>query len=132
MSTKISLFSFILFFVALKGDFMGLVERIRQLSDQQKISIAELERHLGFSNSSIRKWDDRNPGVDKLNAVADYFDVSTDYLLGRSDIKKPINKDEDPVEAMLKTVMSSDGKPLTENDRNILRGIIEAYLKNKE
>lgn len=109
-----------------------LLERIDNLINEKKMSRAELERKLDLSQGSIRNWNKKTPGVDKIKKVADFFDVSTDYLLGRTDLRKPIVTDEDPVEAMLKTVMSSDGKPLTENDRNILRGIIEAYLKNKE
>ncbi|HAP4448080.1 helix-turn-helix domain-containing protein [Enterococcus faecalis] len=67
---------------------MGLVQRIKLLSDEKKMSFAELERKLGFANSSIRKWDERTPGIDKIQKVADYFDVSTDYLLGRTEKKK--------------------------------------------
>lgn len=109
-----------------------LLNRIKELANERKMTIAELERKVDFGQGSISKWAKQSPSSERLKIVADYFDVSTDYLLGRTDIRKPVTKDEDPVEAMLKTVRSSDGKPLTENDRNILRGIIEAYLKNKE
>lgn len=109
-----------------------LLDRVKQLINEHAMTMAELERKLDFSAGSIRNWGKSIPSGDKIKKVADFFDVSTDYLLGRTDLRKPIVTDEDPVEAMLKTVMSSDGKPLTENDRNILRGIIEAYLKNKE
>lgn len=111
---------------------MNTYERVKELARQRKISIAQLERDLNLSNGSISKWANAKPNSEPLEKVAGYFDVSVDYLLGRTDLRKPIVTDEDPVEAMLKTVMSSNGKPLTENDRNILRGIIEAYLKNKE
>lgn len=63
---------------------MGLVEKIKVLCKEKKISIAELERRVGISNGQIRKWEISTPGVDKLNMVADYFNVSIDYLLGRS------------------------------------------------
>ncbi len=109
-----------------------LLDRVKQLINEHAMTMAELERKLDLSQGSIRNWGRSIPSGDKIKKVADFFDVSTDYLLGRTDIRKSVNIDEDPVEAMLKTVMSSNGKPLTENDRNILRGIIEAYLKNKE
>ncbi|EGP9551487.1 XRE family transcriptional regulator, partial [Listeria monocytogenes] len=35
--------------------------------------------------NAIYSWKVKTPGADKLKAVADYFNVSTDYLLGRTD-----------------------------------------------
>lgn len=64
-----------------------LVERIRGLAKERKISLAQLERDLDFGNSTIRKWDDSRPSIDRLLKVAEYFNVSLDYLEGRSDIK---------------------------------------------
>lgn len=64
---------------------MSLVERIKSLADSKKMTLAELERILGLANSSIRKWDASSPSSERLQKVADYFQVSTDYLLGRSE-----------------------------------------------
>ncbi|EON72232.1 helix-turn-helix domain-containing protein [Lysinibacillus sphaericus] len=66
---------------------MSLVERIKTLCKEKKITIAELERKNGISNGQIRKWDTSTPGIDKLITIANYFDTSIDYLLGRSDQK---------------------------------------------
>lgn len=49
------------------------------------MSIRQLEEALGFGNGVINRWRKNTPGSDKLKKVADYFDVSTDYLLGRTD-----------------------------------------------
>lgn len=62
---------------------MSLVHKIRELCKQRKITVAELERQTGISNGQIRKWDSVTPGIDKLEKVADYFNVSMDFLLGR-------------------------------------------------
>ena len=132
MSTKNSLFSLFCFLVALKGDFMGLVERIKQLSNQRKVSIAELERYLGFSNSSIRKWDERNPGVDKLNAVADYFDVSTDYLLGRTNVKNSSNGSNEVNINDNTIIMTLDGDELTESERQVILAATRALIEQRK
>lgn len=71
-----------------------IVERIRQLAEERKISLAELERKLNLANSSIRKWDKGNPGIDKVEKVADFFNVSTDYLLGKTVYRKTINEEK--------------------------------------
>lgn len=71
---------------------MTIYDRIKELASAKHISIAELERHLGFSNGSLYKWSKTSPSIDKTKMVADYFNVSTDYLLGRNkDIKDPIS-----------------------------------------
>lgn len=52
------------------------------------MTISELERKTDLGNGTISRWDTRTPGVDKLNKVANFFDVSTDYLLGRTDKRR--------------------------------------------
>jgi len=66
---------------------MGLYEKIKILADAKKISIRRLEELLGYGNGTIRRWEKQTPGVDKIQRVADFFDVSVDYLLGRTDKK---------------------------------------------
>lgn len=70
-----------------------LVERIKQLAIEKGISLAQLEKKLGFGNGSINKWTKSTPSGDKLLSVADYFNVSTDYLLGRSNSRQPIQSE---------------------------------------
>ncbi|MBV5191118.1 helix-turn-helix domain-containing protein [Staphylococcus chromogenes] len=62
---------------------MDIVQKIRFLCQQQGITVAELERRIGLSNGQITKWRKQVPGINKVQLVADYFDVSVDYLLGR-------------------------------------------------
>lgn len=114
---------------------MTTFERVKMLADKRKISIVELEENLNFSKNSLYAWKKSKPSIDKLNAVADYFNVSTDYLLGRTDdpnIGVASEKRKLTVEEALASVMSSDGKPLTDNDREILSAMIEAYLEKKD
>lgn len=66
-----------------------LYERIRNLAQQHKISLAELERSLQFSNGIISTWKFSNPSIDKVKKVANYFNVSIDYLLGNDDSVDP-------------------------------------------
>lgn len=62
---------------------MTLVQKIKELCDSNGTNFAALERALGFGGGSIRKWDSATPAGDRLAKVADYFNVSVDYLLGR-------------------------------------------------
>lgn len=47
------------------------------------MTVKQLERELGFANGTLRRWDDISPGVDRVLAVADYFCVPIEFLMGR-------------------------------------------------
>lgn len=66
---------------------MTVFDRVKKLSEKQKISIVELEEKLGFGRNSLYSWKKKTPNGDSLKKVADFFNVSTDYLLGRSEDK---------------------------------------------
>lgn len=71
---------------------MSIYDRIKELATGKHISVAELERTLGFSNGSLYKWSTTSPSIDKVSKVANFFNVSTDYLLGRTkDVEDPIS-----------------------------------------
>lgn len=66
-----------------------MVERIKELCLQRGTNIAQLERALGFANGSISKSDQKIQSV-RLKAIADYFGVSMEYLLGFQDTAPPL------------------------------------------
>ncbi|AVK82425.1 transcriptional regulator [Lysinibacillus sp. B2A1] len=126
---------------------MSLVEKIKMLCKEQKISIAELERKTGISNGQIRKWDVSTPGTDKVTLIADFFDVSLDYLLGRTDKKRYYDlteKDERSIQEELQKMVEGlsnsghaafDGRTLDElseeelEDRELLLSSLENSLR---
>ena len=63
---------------------MNVKERVRELAKIHGLSVPTLEGKLKFSSGSISKWDKSAPGSDKLEKVADFFNVTTDYLLGKT------------------------------------------------
>lgn len=64
---------------------MDLFHRIKTLCEAHKTSPTKVGIELGFSKDTINSWKTKSPSVDKIQKVADYFNVSTDYLLGRTD-----------------------------------------------
>ncbi len=118
---------------------MTILDRIRSLANDRKVTLAELERNLNFSNGSLRKWETSTPSGDKIEKIADYFNVSTDYLLGRTDNPTIANKKEQfffegkevDVEELASTAMCFNGKPLTEEDKKAIQNIIEIYLRKQ-
>ena len=66
---------------------MNTVERILDLMEKTKTTDIMLIKSIGLSNGQVGKW--RNgtakPSAENIKKLADYFNVSTDYLLGRTD-----------------------------------------------
>ena len=58
-----------------------VLDRIRVLCDENKITIAKLEKETGIGNGTISRWDISSPTASNLKKVADYFNVTTDTLL---------------------------------------------------
>lgn len=108
-----------------------LLDRVDGLINEHSMTRAELERKTGLSAGSIRNWNKSIPSVDKLKKVADYFDVSVDYLLGRSENMNNTDMDT-KLERMMDNAMSYDGKPISDEDRPIIKGILKAYFDNKK
>jgi len=66
--------------------------RLRILRLEKKLNGIELGRIFNFSKSTISSWENetREPPHKILKDLAKYFDVSLDYLLGTSDVRKEI------------------------------------------
>lgn len=64
--------------------------RIIQLKDERKLKFADITNKCDFSRNSIHVWIKRNniPSLVYLIELADFFDVTPDYLLGRTDYRK--------------------------------------------
>lgn len=66
---------------------MNTYEIIKELAKEKKISIRQLEKDFGYSNGYIGSWKRQTPNSAELSRLADYFNVSVDYLLGRTEKK---------------------------------------------
>ncbi|MDD2397974.1 MAG: helix-turn-helix transcriptional regulator [Tissierellia bacterium] len=64
---------------------------IRELRIEKGITQNELSNYLGLTPKMVSFYElgERFPPYDIINKLADYFNISTDYLLGRSNIKNP-------------------------------------------
>ena len=60
-------------------------ERLRDLRQEQNIGQVELATKIGVSKGIISLWEQgkREPTLSSLVAIADYFNVTIDYLIGR-------------------------------------------------
>lgn len=70
---------------------MNFSKRLKELREENSLSREQLAEQLKLSYSTIAKYESgaRNPDTDTLQKIADYFTVTTDWLLGRTDESKP-------------------------------------------
>lgn len=131
---------------------MTLSDRIQLLLEAKGISQSELEKTLGFGKGTMTKWKGTTaPSADKLLKIAEYFDVTLDYLMTGNEgtLRKNTEltpKDEREIERILEQTRDQllsqeglmfDGDPATpEAIDSILAamqvGMEMAKKKNKE
>ena len=58
---------------------------LRKVMKENKVSQYRLQKDLHFSSATTNFWlnDEKLPSMDRVDKLADYFEVSVDYLLGR-------------------------------------------------
>ena len=108
-------------------------DRIKELAKKQGLSINSLEEKLGYSRNTIYNLKNSKPSTERISEIADYFNVSTDYLLGRTDNPNIAGGGSEPddIDKIIDRAMFFDGMPLTDDDRRALRGIISGYMNSK-
>lgn len=103
---------------------MTVFDRIKELADKQGISVSKVAIDLGFSENLFYQWKKASPKSDRLEKVADYFDVSVDYLLGRTDDPhfNPVTvDDEDDYEQELIMMFRKGEKEVAPEKRDLYR-----------
>lgn len=64
-------------------------ERLKELREEKELSINQLSKEINVSPTAISRWENnlRIPNIVNLFVLADFFDVSADYLIGRTDFE---------------------------------------------
>lgn len=71
--------------IGVKGEFIMIGERLRKLREDKKYQQKEVAEKLGMSHSRYSNYENgvSKPDYDTLLKIADLYDVSVDFLLGR-------------------------------------------------
>lgn len=104
---------------------MSFGNNLKKLREELNLTREELSEELGLSYSALSKYetDLRFPDKETLSRIADYFDVSVDYMLGRT------NKRKYDIDTLaFSTKLDIEG--LSDEDLEAVQNIIDA-LKNK-
>lgn len=111
---------------------MTVFEIIKSLADKQGKNVKTVALDIGLSENAIYGWKKTKPKAEDLAKVADYFNVSVDYLLGR---EQKANYKFDDIPFHVETIKHSDGqfeiktKHLASVDKDLLKNIDLAKSK---
>lgn len=116
------------FFVGLSERLnMTVLDTIKELSERRGKTLRQVTDDLNFSENYLYSLKTKTPNGANLEKLADYFNVSVDYLLGRAEAK-PINEPIDLAEvansdddAIFDSILSAGGRPLTEKDKAMIK-----------
>lgn len=112
-------------------------EKIKELAKKRGKALGQVEEDLGYGRNTLYKVKNSTPNAERIAEIANYFNVSTDYLLGRTDNPAIANSKEQfyfegkevDVEELASTAMRFNGKPLSDEDKKAIQNIIEIYLR---
>ena len=109
------------------------LNRLRELRLERGLLQSDIAKIVGKKDRIIGFYEtgERDPSTETVIKLAEFFNVSTDYLLGKSDVRNPEKVDIDDID-----IAFSDGiKGLNKENQEIAKNIIEGLLakqKNEE
>ena len=103
-------------------EVVALVANLRMLRKKKGISQKKLGEALGLSQQTINKYENHNvePDIYMLMKVADFFEVSVDFLIGHT-TKEDATAEE--------TTLVSQYRLLTKSEQDSILAVIDNYMK---
>lgn len=109
-------------------------ERIKELRELKEITQTELARSLLIGRSTMSEYENgvKQPPVDVLIKMADFFGVSLDYLAGRTNIKFTVDTLQKKLVTQSGNMISIDKLVhLKEDEKELIGAAIQAFHKYK-
>lgn len=106
---------------------MSSTDRVFQIMRERGLTAAYVSKQTGISAGNFTDWKKgrAKPGAKAIERLAQFFGVSVDYLLGRSDDPNP--RPEDAV-----IVRGDYVGPLSPEEKAWLESVLDAYRKQKK
>lgn len=103
---------------------MALGVKVKELRMKKNLSLQQVADGIGSSKAHVWEMEtgkNRNPSIDSINKLANFFEVSVAYLVGED----PNSEGEEPE----LVAMYRELKKLSEGDRNKIRDIMKVFKK---
>lgn len=109
---------------------MSVFERIKYLTKKHSKTMKQVTTDLGFSENyfySLKSG--KQPSAQNLQKIADYFSVTTDFLLGRSETTSPSLQEKGNESITKQIMMRMNTVGLTESEVESVEQEVERFLK---
>jgi transcriptional regulator with XRE-family HTH domain len=108
-------------------------KNIRSLREKRGLAQKFVAEKIGVKNNTLSGYEAgrRLPDADILQKLADFFEVSTDFLLGRTDDLAPIQQEQDekPINVAF---LGGRKEILTEDEAEAVEAALEIHRRLKE
>ena len=108
-------------------------EKIKELAKKRGKALGQVEEDLGYGRNTLYKIKNSTPNAERIAEIPNYFNVSTDYLLGRTD-NPTIAKDDKaneylgPAETELVAAFRNQTQNMTEEEKVRFNKAIESLM----
>lgn len=118
-------------------------DRLRSLRENRGLSQKELADRLNINRSTYARYETSStqPDYDILDALANFYDVSVDYLLGRTNSYQTQTKEERDIAKRLKQFeaelensegLAFDGEPMSDEAKESLKESMELLFRQTQ
>jgi len=108
-------------------------DRLKKLCDERGISAYKACTDIGLNRAAVAKWKNGSiPSGSTAAKLADYFGVTTDYLLGKENKKAPTVSGERDILDDVDVAFYGDFKELNEDEKETVRDMVRLMRQRKE
>ena len=108
-------------------------DRLKRLCDERGISAYKACTDIGLNRAAVAKWKNGSiPSGTTAAKLADYFGVTTDYLLGKEDKKAPTETGKRDILDEVDVAFYGDFKELNDDEKETVRDMVRLMRQRKE
>lgn len=108
-------------------------DRLKRLCDERGISAYKACTDIGLNRAAVAKWKNGSiPSGTTAAKLADYFGVTTDYLLGKENKKAPTDNGERDILDEVDVAFYGDFKELSDDEKETIRDMVRLMRQRKE
>jgi transcriptional regulator with XRE-family HTH domain len=108
-------------------------EQLKKLRKERKLNQIDFAKSVQISQGQLSSYEANKykPSFDVIKRMADFFGVSTDYLLGNTDDRTPLNKAPTLNDIKIADLTSINGVPISDSDKQLIESYIDVLLKGR-